>query len=121
MLDHKTLLIDGNNVMGATADGWWRDRPRAVLRLLDRLRCYAARTGETVQLVLDVPQDDLAEGDQDGVIVHYATRRGRNAGDDRVVELLNEMEGTAVQVVTSDRNLADQARSGGASVIGAGR
>src|SRR5215218_2208610 len=31
------LVIDGNNVIGAVADGWWRDRPAAVRRLLARL------------------------------------------------------------------------------------
>src|SRR5438105_111058 len=90
------LLIDGNNVMGATADGWWRDRPRAVVRLLDRLRCYAAVTGERVDLVLDVPQPDLPEGKHGGVVVHYATRRGRDAADDRIVEILEEHRTTGV-------------------------
>src|SRR5438046_1637939 len=120
MID-EILLIDGNNVMGATADGWWRDRPRAVLRLLDRLRCYAAQTGQRVELVLDVPQSDLPEGDHDGVIVHYATRKGRDAADDRLVELLEEIEAAAVKVVTSDRLLAQHVRSAGGSTMGAGR
>jgi predicted RNA-binding protein with PIN domain len=114
-----TLIIDGNNVMGAAADGWWRDPPAAVRRLLDRLRCYVAVTGQPAVLVLDVRQPDLDEGDHGGVVVHYATRRGRDAADDRILELL-DAHPTAVDVVTSDRALADGARRRGAAVTGAG-
>ena len=72
----RILVIDGNNVIGAVADGWWRDRPAAVRRLLGRLQCL----GERAVLVLDVPQPDLAEGDHDGITVRYATRRGPRRG-----------------------------------------
>src|SRR4051794_13114698 len=119
--------------MGAAADGWWRDPPAAVLRLLARLQRYRAATGETIVLVLDVPQKGLPEGDHEGVTVRYARRRGSDAADQRILELLDEGsdEGSfvptgdvgetwAVQVVTSDRALADGARSRGASVTGAG-
>lgn len=104
----RTVLVDGNNVMGAAADGWWRDRPAAVRRLAARLRDYAARTGDTVVLALDVPQPDLPEGDADGIVVRYPHRRGRDAADDRIVELLASgmAEGPpGVVVVTSDRGL----------------
>ncbi len=119
--DGRVLLVDGNNVMGAAVGGWWRDPPKAVLALLDRLQCYAKTTGSPVELVLDVPQPNLAEGDHGGVLVRYATRRGRDAGDDRIVELLGAKDGTAVEVITSDRTLAERARRRGALVTGAGR
>ena len=114
------LLVDGNNVIGSVPDGWWRDRPGAVRRLVDRLRCFVAATGEPLHVVFDVPQPDLPEGDHDGVVVHYATRRGRDAADDRILELLDAGFDDPVEVVTSDRNLGDGARRRGASVIGAG-
>jgi 8-oxo-dGTP diphosphatase len=116
----KTLLIDGNNVMGATADGWWRDPPAAVRRLLDRIRCFAKHTGMTVEVVLDTPQPDLPEGVHDGVVVRYATRRGRDAADDRIIEILDAGEARLTEVVTSDRELADRALLRGAHVTGAG-
>ncbi|HET6952199.1 MAG TPA: hypothetical protein VFI47_17595, partial [Acidimicrobiales bacterium] len=75
------LVVDGNNVMGSVPDGWWRDRPAAVRRLLARLQRYAASAGRPVVLVLDVPQADLPEGDHGGVTVRYARRRGRDAAD----------------------------------------
>jgi len=124
--DHRTrLLVDGNNVMGAAADGWWRDPPAAVRRLLARLQCYAGRTTTRVELVLDVGQPDLPEGEHDGVVVRYATRRGRNAADDRIVELLGDGNADpgndpGVEVVTSDRALRERVRQRGARVTGAG-
>jgi predicted RNA-binding protein with PIN domain len=114
------LLVDGNNVVGSVPDGWWRDRPGAVRRLLGRLQCLATKTSDSVQVVFDVPQSDLPEGEHDGVTVSYATRRGRDAADDRIRELLDAGFDDDVQVVTSDQALADGARSRGADVIGAG-
>ena len=106
------LFVDGNNVMGAAADGWWRDRPAAVRRLLGRLQCL----GEPIVLVLDVAQADLPEGEHDGVRVVYATRRGRDAADDRIRELVSAGD----TVVTSDRALRADVEAAGASVVGAG-
>jgi predicted RNA-binding protein with PIN domain len=124
-----TLVVDGNNVMGAAADGWWRDRQGAVLRLAGRLDRYRERTGEPVVLVLDVPHPALPEGGDGGpgeerVGVRYPARRGRDAADDRIVALLDEWgDGTGpddVVVVTSDRALADRVAGRGAAVVGAG-
>ena len=116
----RTLVVDGNNVMGAAADGWWRDPPAAVLRLVERLRCYRSATGDAVVVVLDVPQPELPESDADGFAVRYATRLGRDAADERILELLDEGVDGPAHVVTSDRALAEGARQRGADVIGAG-
>jgi len=105
--------------MGAAVAGWWRDPAAAVRRLLDRIRCYVSTTGEVAELVLDVPDPDLPEEEYDGVVVRYARRRGRDAADDRIIELLDNAART-ILVVTSDRDLADRARDRGAEVIGAG-
>jgi predicted RNA-binding protein with PIN domain len=115
------LIVDGNNVMGAAADGWWRDRPAAARRLLGRVQRYAAATGASVVLVFDVPDPELTEGDHGGVELRYAARTGRDAGDDRIRELLaSDDRAPNVEVVTSDRALAASARALGASVAGAG-
>ena len=115
-----TVVVDGNNVVGAVADGWWRDRPAAVGRLLARLQCYGRSTGHSVVLVLDHAQPDLLEGDHGGVVVRYPRRRGRNAADERIVELLGDAPDAPVAVVTSDRALADEASRAGAGIVGAG-
>ena len=104
-------------MIGAAADGWWRDRPAAVHRLLERIHCYARSSGEDVVLVLDVAQHDLAEGDHgDGIEIRYATRTGRNAADDRIRELVQRGD----TVVTSDRELAGDLKRAGAAVLGSG-
>ncbi len=111
----RPLLVDGNNVVGAVPDGWWRDRPAAVRRLVARLQCL----GQPVTVVFDVPQADLPEGDHAGVSVRYATRRGRNAADDLIRELVSN--GGPTTVVTSDRALQQDVEAAGVEVIGAGR
>ena len=108
-------MVDGNNVIGAAADGWWRDRPAAVRRLLGRLQCL----GEPATLVLDVVQPDLSEGDHAGVTVRYATRRGRDAADDVIREIVAEIPHATV--VTSDRALRRDVEAAGAIVVGSGR
>jgi predicted RNA-binding protein with PIN domain len=116
----KTTIVDGNNVIGSVPDGWWRDRPAAVRRLLARLQCHQRHTGDTLILVLDVPQADLPAGPHDGVEVLYATRRGRNAADDRILELLDERPLPNAEVITSDRALTTEAHHRQVTVTGAG-
>ena len=116
------LVVDGMNVIGSRPDGWWRDRDGAVRRLLARLQALARRDGEPVLLVLDGrPLRDVPEGEHDGVDVRYATRRGPNAADDRIVELVGVHGDPAVlTVVTSDRALRRRVEELGAAVMGAG-
>jgi len=114
------LIVDAMNVIGARPDGWWRDRDGAVRRLIGRLQGLGAARGGGVTVVVDGrPLADVAEGEHDGLVVLYAWP-GRNAADDRIIELLREVdEPSAYEVVTSDRVLAERVRALGASVRGA--
>lgn len=113
------VVVDGMNVIGTRPDGWWRDRDGAVRRLADRLR----RRQEEVTLVLDGrPLADLPAGRHEMVDVVYARRRGRDAADDRIVELVAALpKPRAARVVTSDRALRRRVEALGATVLGAGR
>ncbi len=115
------LVVDGMNVIGSTPDGWWRDRDGAVRRLVERLQRLAVETGDDIALVLDGrPLPDLPGGDHDGITVRYARRGGRDAADDRIVELVSDdAEPSSLTVITSDRALASRVRDLGASVEGA--
>jgi predicted RNA-binding protein with PIN domain len=115
------FVVDGMNVIGAQADGWWRDRDAAVLRLVSRLQQAAERSGAEVSVVLDGrPLADLPEGDHGGVAVHYSRRPGRDAADDRIVEIVaGDADPGALCVVTSDRDLVDRVRAIGARTEGA--
>jgi len=110
------LIVDASNVMGSRPDGWWRDRPAALRRLRRRLELLAA-TGVEVTLVLDRP--DLSEGSSDGVTVVWPRRSGRNAADDRIVDLVSAAsDPDAVEVVTADRVLCTRVEALGAKTSG---
>jgi predicted RNA-binding protein with PIN domain len=115
-------VVDGMNVIGAQADGWWRDRDGAARRLLRRLQRAVTRTDDGLTLVLEGrPLPDLTEGDHGAVDVRYARRRGRNAADDRIVELVAaDTDPGGLRVVTSDRELAARVAALGATTEGAG-
>jgi predicted RNA-binding protein with PIN domain len=118
----RRLIVDGNNVIGSRPDGWWRDRPGAARRLIAALQGLARRSGDQISVVLDGrPLHDVPEGVHNGVLVAYATRAGRDAADDRIVnEVERDREPASLVVVTSDRALAARVRALGAGVEGAG-
>lgn len=110
------------NVIGSRPNGWWRDREAAARRLVAGLQRLEAAGGDTVTVVFDGrPSGALPEGDHAGVKVLYAHRRGPDAADDRIVELLAAAaEPRRWTVVTSDRSLRERSEALGASVMGAG-
>lgn len=116
------FVVDGMNVIGAQADGWWRDRDGAARRLLRRLQHAVARSGDDISLVLDGrPLADLPEGEHEGVVVRYARRRGRDAADDRIAQLVaTDDNADDLCVVTSDRALVERVTATGAMTEGAG-
>ena len=101
-------LVDGNNVMGARPDGWWRDREDAMRRLVDALDAFAQRTGDDVVVVFDGRARDLRP---QRIEVAFAAH-----ADDLVAE--RAAPGTTV--VTSDAELARRVRARGAQTLGAG-
>lgn len=112
-------LVDGMNVIGARPDGWWRDRPGAVRRLVGELSAFAERTGEEVAVVFDGRPVDLEGCERGGVDVRFATRRGRDAADDDIARLAADAP-SDLTVVTSDGDLTQRVRDAGAEVLGAG-
>jgi uncharacterized protein YaiI (UPF0178 family) len=109
-------VVDASNVIGSRPDGWWRDRAGATRSLVAALEAFAERTGDEVAVVLDAGEAPSAER----VEVLVAPRRGRDAADDAIVELLQARGGEGVRVVTSDAELGRRARGLGAEVEGAG-
>lgn len=114
------LIVDGNNVMGSRADGWWRDRKGAAARIVGELQERAARTGERIAVVFDgAPLARYPEGVHGGVLVAYALRHGRDAADDRIAdEVARDRDPGSLTVVTSDRELAHRVEALGARVRG---
>jgi predicted RNA-binding protein with PIN domain len=106
------------NVIGSRPDGWWRDRPAAMRRLVEELTTFTRSTGEPVTVVLDGRPFDLPG---DGVEVRFASRRGPNAADDDIAAMVAaDRSPDELTVVTSDSTLEQRVRSSGAEVLGAG-
>jgi uncharacterized protein YaiI (UPF0178 family) len=97
-------LIDGNNVFGSRPDGWWNDPQRAQRRLAQRVAEWCRSHDEPVILVFDGPVDDETVALSGGnLAIEVASRRGRDAADDHIVERAREVD--APRVVTSDHGL----------------
>jgi uncharacterized protein YaiI (UPF0178 family) len=111
-------VVDAMNVIGSRPDGWWRDRAGAVERLVAQLEEWAEGSGERVTVVLEKEPPRPLRGR--GVAVEWAREPGRDAADREIVRRLPEWLGEGeVVLVTSDRELARQARAMGAAVEGA--
>lgn len=107
------------NVVGSRPDGWWRDRQRAMRRLVDGLEALRALTGDEVTVVFDAPLEDPPA--DAGVGLRSARRAGRDAADEEIARLVAEdADPESLTVVTSDGALADRVRAHGARVAGAG-
>ena len=106
------------NVIGSRPNGWWRDRPGAMRALVEELEAFAERGGGAVTVVFDGRPLDFESGP---VEVIFASRRGPNAADDDIAELVRrDVEPGGLFVVTSDGDLAGRVRAAGAAVVGAG-
>jgi aminoglycoside phosphotransferase (APT) family kinase protein/predicted RNA-binding protein with PIN domain len=116
-------IVDARNVVGTRPDGWWRDLPAAVARLLDEIVRWHDEAGDDVLVVVDGhPTARVPEGPCYGVDVRYAHSRARDAADDEIVRVVAARAAPGeTTVVTSDRALRDRVTALGAGTLGAGR
>ncbi|HEV8564779.1 MAG TPA: NYN domain-containing protein [Actinomycetota bacterium] len=109
------------NVIGSRPDRWWNDPDAAVRRLIDQLDLFAQETGDEVTIVFDKQPRDVSPGAHGAITVAFASRRGRNAADHEIAQLVAEdEEPSSLVVVTSDRALADRVKQRGARVMSSG-
>lgn len=112
----RRLLIDAMNVIGSRPDGWWTDRDRAMRSLAHSLHEYARLSGDEITVVFDskpkpAPETGLAR-------VAVASRKGRNAADHEIVEIVKRDDDRRnLQVVTSDKTLVERVTHLGATVL----
>jgi predicted RNA-binding protein with PIN domain len=118
----ERFLVDGMNVIGSRPDGWWRDLDAAVVRLARCLAAWQAAEDVDVTVVFDGrPPPGLDDVDLGGLEVAFAGK-GRPADDEIVRRVGTDPDSGSLQVVTSDRPLAERVRAAGAGeVVGAGR
>ncbi len=55
-------MIDGNNVFGSRADGWWNDRSAAADRFAQAVAEWCRTHADQVTLVFDGPITDATVG-----------------------------------------------------------
>ena len=119
-------MVDVANVMGARADGWWRDRAGAALRLGREVLALAARDpcpAAAWVLVLEGRARDAAAGLRDAdatAPVRVVCAPG--SGDDAIVGVVAEVtaSGESCLAVTADRELRQRCEALGAAVAGPG-
>jgi len=138
--ERVTVIVDGANVMGSRADGWWRDRAGAMTRLYEELVRLAARG------VLDSPPGDVSpDAVPDGQtvageewfprIVLVVEGKARSVvervshdpwvrvvaapqdGDEEIARLAGSLPGRRI-VITADRELRRRCLDAGAEVTG---
>lgn len=115
-------VIDGNNVMGAGADGWWNDPAAASARLAQSVAEWCRTHDDEVVLVFDGgATESVASKAGANLRVEFAPRPKRDAADDVIVELVAELFAEpALTVVTSDRGLVARLPPG-VEVLSSGR
>jgi predicted RNA-binding protein with PIN domain len=113
------LLVDGMNVIGSRADGWWRDRDAAMARLVDRLERWSASSGDEITVVFERKARPPIRSPV--VEIASAPKPGPNAADDEIVRRVRaDPDPHSIRVVTSDHVLGDLVRGLGATVEPAG-
>jgi predicted RNA-binding protein with PIN domain len=113
-------IVDGMNVIGSRPDGWWRDRGRAMVALVERLEQWAAAEGADVTVVFERPPSPPIESSV--ITVAHAPAPAANSADDEIVRLLQaDPDPTQVSVATSDRALSERVQAAGAHVYPAER
>lgn len=103
------------NVIGTRPDGWWRDRTRAMVALVEKLDRWASTVGDDVTVVFERPPSTAMHSSV--VHVTHAPRAAANSADDEIVRLVQvAARPHEIRVVTSDKGLVDRIRSAGAAV-----
>jgi predicted RNA-binding protein with PIN domain len=108
-------IVDGMNVIGSRPDGWWKDRDRAMVTLVDRLDRWASVQQDTVTVVFERPPPTAITSSV--IEVAHAPEAAANSADDEIVRLVQaDAQPHEIRVVTSDKVLTNRVRSLGASV-----
>jgi predicted RNA-binding protein with PIN domain len=107
------------NVIGMRPDGWWKNRRRAMAKLVENLERWALTEGSQVTVVFEHPMTPPIRSSV--IEIAYAPEAKANSGDDEIARRVRaDDKPHEITVVTSDTALADRVRQAGASVSSAG-
>ncbi|HEX4398010.1 MAG TPA: hypothetical protein VH136_10260 [Trebonia sp.] len=125
-------MVDVANVMGARADGWWRDRAGAALRLCRSVAELAVRGVPAARMPDGLPapaawvlvlegQARAAAASLTDVPPEVRVVTAPGSGDDAIVAEVASLAAAATcLVVTADRELRRRCAALGAGVAGPG-
>jgi predicted RNA-binding protein with PIN domain len=114
------LIVDGLNLLGSRPDGWWRDRPAAMRRLVGRLDRLAESERIAIEVVFDGREHPAVAAAAERVAVGFAPG-GPNAADREIAARARAAERPGdLLVVSSDRRLQAAVKAAGAVGIGSG-
>lgn len=107
-------IVDGMNVIGSRPDGWWKDRGRAMVTMVERLDRWASTQDGDVTVVFERPPTTTIGSSV--IEVAYAPKAAANSADDEIVRMIRaDARPHEIRVVTSDRELTNRVASLGAS------
>jgi predicted RNA-binding protein with PIN domain len=108
-------VVDAMNVIGSRPDGWWRDRGRAIERLIAQLELWADGEERVTVMLEHEPRWALTA---ERVEIAWASVEGADAADREILARLPDwLAADEVVVVTSDRDLKAKALAAGAEVV----
>lgn len=111
----RRWLVDAMNVIGSRPDQWWNDPDRAMRSLAEALDDYARITGDEVTVVFD--KTPKPPPTTTHASLTYASRKGRNAADHEIVEMVaRDGHPRSLRVVTSDKTLRQRVTALGAGL-----
>ena len=125
-----TIVVDVANVMGARADGWWRDRAGAAQRLHGELVALAERGFGALPDALDLPPltrwyphivlvvEGASRRAAIGPAGHVRVVAAPGSGDDTIAAQAAAPPQARRLVVTADRELRRRCQAAGAAVTG---
>lgn len=109
-------VVDAMNVIGSRPDGWWRDRARAIERLVGQADRWAEHRQERVTVMLE--REPRVELRAERVEIAWASAPGADAADREILARLpGWLAEDEVVLVTSDRDLRAKAAAAGAEVV----
>jgi predicted RNA-binding protein with PIN domain len=107
-------IVDAMNVIGSRPDGWWKDRPEAMSRLVDTLERWASEENQHVTVVFERPPSPPIASRV--IEIAHAPRAAANSADDEIIRLVRaDDDPRHLTVVTSDSALVERVHSAGAS------
>jgi predicted RNA-binding protein with PIN domain len=94
-------IVDAMNVIGTRPNGWWKNRRRAMVGLVDQLERWASAEGHHVIVVFERPTSPPIR--LSVIEIGHAPNAGANSADDEIVRLIRaDDRPQEINVVTSD-------------------